>query len=398
MIIQTFSSVFLLVATLVCLYYFILTIVALIPRKRSKYPYWENATLTFAVVIPAHNEEKMILRALRSCEEQNYPKEKYKVYVVADNCTDRTAIIATEQGAICLERYDENYKGKGFALEWGFERILPEGQDAVVVLDADCTLDPHALRVFDYYLQKGEKVLQANYVVLNPDESPISYAVAVGNVIENDLFYAPKSELGLAVFLRGTGMVFRQDILARHPWQSRSIVEDSEYSLVLLRDRITVKFVKEVSVSSEFPSSWKQLKVQRTRWAGGNLGFAKTDALKLMLEGFAKGRFVLVDAGWTLLALSRPLVLLGLAIGLGLGTISAWNSPGPISDALLFTGLILLSAYGVYFGLGVLLLGVNLKRILLLLGTPAVVVKLIAISLFGLIGIDRTVWAQTPRN
>lgn len=223
---------------------------------------------TFAILIPAHNEENSISATLQSCGELNYPKEKYKVFVIADNCTDRTADIVRQNGATCFERFDEEKKGKGFALEWGFKQILPEGYDALVVLDADCQLANHALRIFDNYLKKGEKVLQANDAASNPDSNAMSYAVAIGNLIENRLFYAPKSKLGLAVFLRGTGMVFRREILEKHPWNTHSVVEDVEYTLRLIKNGIKVNFVNEVKVSSEFPATKDQLRVQRERWAG----------------------------------------------------------------------------------------------------------------------------------
>ena len=233
MLVQIVCILFLFPAALVCLYYVFLALFALISRKENV-SIQGNPAHTFAIIIPAHNEEQTISTALHSCAGLDYPKDKYKIFVIADNCSDKTAEIAREKGAVCLVRYNEEEKGKGFALEWGFKQILPEGHDALVVLDADCQLDGHALRAFDYYLKQGEKVLQANDVASNPDNNAMSYAVAVGNLIENRLFYAPKSRLGLAVFLRGTGMVFRREVLEQHPWQAHSIVEDAEYTLRLM--------------------------------------------------------------------------------------------------------------------------------------------------------------------
>jgi glycosyltransferase involved in cell wall biosynthesis len=122
-----------------------------------------NPSHTFAIVIPAHNEEKTLSTTLHSCAGLNYPKDKYKIFVIADNCSDRTAEIARDNGAVCLERYNEEEKGKGFALEWGFKQILPEGHDALVVLDADCQLDGHACEPLTLF-EKGESI-QANDVV-----------------------------------------------------------------------------------------------------------------------------------------------------------------------------------------------------------------------------------------
>ena len=77
----------------------------------------------YAIVIAARNEEKVIANLLDSIKKQDYPKELITTFVVADNCTDKTAKIARDCGAICYERFDNERKTKGFALEYLFERI-----------------------------------------------------------------------------------------------------------------------------------------------------------------------------------------------------------------------------------------------------------------------------------
>ena len=49
---------------------------------------------------------------------QDYPKEFYKVFLVADNCTDNTAEIARARGAHVYERENKVEKGKGYALDY----------------------------------------------------------------------------------------------------------------------------------------------------------------------------------------------------------------------------------------------------------------------------------------
>jgi 1,2-diacylglycerol 3-beta-glucosyltransferase len=395
MFLQILCILFLFPAALVCLYYVFLALFALISRKENL-SIEGNPAHTFAIVIPAHNEEQTISTALHSCAGLDYPKDKYKIFVIADNCSDRTAEIARDNGASCLERNNEEKKGKGFALEWGVKQILPEEQDALVVLDADCQLDHHALRVFDYHLKKGEKVLQANDAASNPDNNAMSYAVAVGNLIENRLFYVPKSRLGLSVFLRGTGMVFRREVLEQLPWQARSIVEDAEYTLRLMESGIKVRFIDEVKVFSEFPDQKDQLTAQRIRWAR-NLSFSKTQSFRLIWEGIIQRRGMLTDAGWTLLVLSRPLVLLELSLAIVLGLFCVLFLPGLLSNGLFAVGLILLLMQFCYFGLGVVLLGLNSRRIVLLLRSPATIGRLILISLSGVFGARGNIWARTPR-
>lgn len=395
------SLIFIVPLFLLCAYYIGLGLFVIILSLRQKKNVSEENRKnkhTFAIVMPAHNEEDTLSLALDSCASLDYPKNMYEVFVIADNCTDETEDVANSYGVNVLTRKDEINRGKGFALTWAFEQILPKEHDAIIILDADCKLDRHALRAFDVCLENGEKVLQSKYVVSNPDESPISYVSAVGNLIENDLFYWPKSELGLSVFLRGTGMVFAREILETYPWAAHSIVEDAEYSITLLRNGIRVVFLDDVAVASEFPANEEQLKVQRTRWASGNLTFGKYEAIKLMWQGIKNMDLVLADAGWTFLTLSRPLALLIMLLAL-VTSGGAYIIYGGADSKLLFNfaiilGLILLG----YFFVGIGMLGINKHRIMLLLSAPIVIIKLVVISLLGLLGVNKDLWARTPRS
>jgi 1,2-diacylglycerol 3-beta-glucosyltransferase len=386
------------IAGMICLYYLALAAWSLCVRTSTREPQAEYGRHTFAIVIPAHNEEGGIAQAVKSCVGLDYPKDKYRIYVVADNCMDRTAQLAEQAGANCLVRTDPANRGKGYALEWAFARIVPLGHDAVLVMDADCTLEADALRVFDRCLGEGAQVLQANDVVSNPNESPMTYVLAVGNVIENELFYAPKSRLGLAVFLRGTGMVFRREVLLEHPWQANSLVEDVEYTLGLLEQGTRVRFVQEVRVASPFPVNHQQLSVQRVRWAKGNIGFGESRALALVGKGLARRSLLLCDAGWTLLVLSRPLVLLELALALVMSGLAVLVAPGSTSRTLLGTVGVLMMLQGAYLTAGIGLLGLDRTRLRLLLKAPMVILYLIVIAIKSLVGRGESTWERTPRS
>ena len=101
----------------------------------------------FMAVIPAHNEEAVIKNLVESLTAQNYPKELYDIYVIADNCTDKTAAIAKECGALVYERFDEKNKTKGHALSWFLNKKIQENADydAFCVFDADNIVDKNFL-------------------------------------------------------------------------------------------------------------------------------------------------------------------------------------------------------------------------------------------------------------
>ena len=100
-----------------------------------------------AVLIAARNEEAVIGQLLDSVRAQNYPPELLDAYVVADNCTDATAVIARAHGAEVFARQDTRHVGKGYALQFLLDRIRERRHyDAYLVLDADNILDPNFVR------------------------------------------------------------------------------------------------------------------------------------------------------------------------------------------------------------------------------------------------------------
>jgi len=393
--------VFLLVAfaAAVAFYYFLLAVVAFWNRTPNAETVDNDKKiwLKFAVLVPAHNEEKSISSTIESCLSLDYPWDKFQVFAIADNCTDDTASIARKMGATVLERHDPVHRGKGFALKWALDQLMKKDFDAFLVIDADCVVDVSTLRRFNYHLQQGVEVLQANDVTLNPDESVMSYALAVGNIIENDLFYVPKSKLKLAVFLRGTGMVFHRQVFEKFPWNAHSIVEDADYTLTLLRNGVVIKFVPEVKVASPFPASQNQLVVQRKRWAQGTIKFSKLYGFKIIWQGIKARNLLMIDGGWTLLVLSKPLVLLELGISLFLAIVNVKINPGNFSSFLLFFAIAAFLLQVVYFVTGISLLGLNSRRIRFLLHSPNVFIRLIFIAMGALFKNVQTIWTKTPR-
>jgi cellulose synthase/poly-beta-1,6-N-acetylglucosamine synthase-like glycosyltransferase len=352
---------------------------------------------SFAIVIPAHNEETTLPRALESCAALDYPKEKIAVYVIADNCTDRTAEVAWQHGAACLVRQDEQKRGKGFALEWALPQLLADGREAVVVLDADCTMDSHALLAFDRHLAGGARVLQASYVVGNPDASPISYILALANVLENDCYFAPKSVLGLAVMLRGTGMVLHRDVLLQFPWRAQSVTEDSEYSYQLLKKGIRVRFLNAVRVASDFPVTRDQLTTQRNRWIAG-IRTGVPQGIKLFWHGILTRRLALIDAGFNTLMAGRFLVILQWVATVALAIVCMWAAPAGWGVAFLCTTLAVALGYVAYIAGGVVLLGLNMKRIWLLMHIPVVTTRYLQMAVLAIIRSGAAKWNRTPRS
>ncbi len=345
----------------------------------------------FVFVVPAHNEESGITATIQSLLSVQYPRELFDVVVVADNCTDATAEKARAAGAICLERYDVQNRGKGYALRYAFTELLPKGYDAVVVVDADTVVSSNFLSVLDARLDRGERVIQAYYGVSNPDESILTYLFQVGNLIENKLFWVPKQDYGLPIVLRGNGMCFASDILITHPWNAFSIVEDTEYGLLLIKNGIRIHFAADIGVFATQPETLQQAFAQRVRWASGNATLTKGRALGLIKTGIMNSNVALIDFGISLIVGSRPLLLLmnillfASAVVSGSILLQIWASS------------LLLAQFG-YIGCGVLLNGITLKKMGYLLASPFYLAWLTMVSVMGLAGFRKNQWTRTARQ
>lgn len=245
-----------------------LTIVRELGARASR----RACTHRFAVVIPAHNEQNVIKSSLRSIFSCDYPEDLFDVYVVADNCTDRTADAARAAGARVLERHDKNLRGKQHALKWAFQHILPDNSldiyDAVVVLDADNHVDRNFLRVLDGYLAEGHKVIQGYVETKNPCDSWVTanYAYMFWYLCRLQM---ARTVLGLSAWLAGTGLCISTDILRRIGWNVTTLVDDVEYTCQLLLAGERVVFAPGAVVYDQKPVGLRDSMKQRLRWVRG---------------------------------------------------------------------------------------------------------------------------------
>jgi cellulose synthase/poly-beta-1,6-N-acetylglucosamine synthase-like glycosyltransferase len=222
----------------------------------------------FAVVIPAHNEQKVIFDSVKSILTAHYPRDKFTVNVVADNCSDDTVQCAQNAGAKVWERHNLLQRGKQFALEWAFDQIDLENFDAVVILDADNQIDPKFFLVLDHHLQTGHKVLQAYEETQNPNDSWVS--------MNNAYIYwymfrlqMIRTALGMSAWLAGTGVCISTEVLKNIGWQVTTLVDDVEFTCRLLLNGEKVILAEGAVLYDQKPVRLMDSMKQRLRWIRG---------------------------------------------------------------------------------------------------------------------------------
>ena len=169
MTIHLFSSIEIIILTSI-LYLYFLAIFSILSKRQRRVKF--EPLHRFGIIVPAHNEEKVIAKTLHSLKDMDYPHGLYEIIVIADDCTDNTAKIVREMGMCCMERFDNSKRGKGYALQWAFRNIKLAKYDAFVVIDADTVVMADFLKIMNNRLCNGDKVIQGYYDVLNPERSP----------------------------------------------------------------------------------------------------------------------------------------------------------------------------------------------------------------------------------
>jgi hypothetical protein len=250
----------------------------------------------FTILVPAHDEELVIARTLRSFERLDYPRDRFTVHVVADNCTDRTAEIVTASPWQVHVRDAPDQPGKSRALNWLLGRLDAEQLDLVVVVDADTVVDPDMLHQFDAAFTDGVDVVQGRYRVLDAGANSAAALRSAAMAARHHLRPLGRVRLGGSCGLFGNGMAFRSEVLARHPWRDH-LVEDAELQLRLLLDGTRVAYAPHARVEAEMPSSLAASTTQHQRWELGRSQLAR-EFLPRLVTGLRRPgqRIAKVDA------------------------------------------------------------------------------------------------------
>ncbi|MGH3607635.1 MAG: glycosyltransferase family 2 protein [Pseudonocardiaceae bacterium] len=353
--------------------YLLILLGAAVVGKRGVRPRADRS-LGLVVLIPAHDEERQIAGTLESVLASDYPSERRRVLVVADNCSDRTADVARSQGVEVWERRDLAQRGKGFALTWAFARLSEDASVAgVCIVDADCRISANLLSAMAARLGAGAEAVQAPYLVSNPEESQKSALRWAGFALFNVVRPLGREQLGMSAGLFGTGLAMSRGLMRRSPWQAHSYAEDREQHMRWVLDGARVVFAPEAEVTSPATGSGTGVRARESRWESGRLRLAMTLAPSLLARAVRQREMRALDAalepilmpqsllaacgltgvGAALLARDRLSKRLALAAVLGqsvyvIGGLAVTRAPRPVWAALLTAPRFLAERLGLF--------------------------------------------------
>ena len=235
-----------------------------------------DSAVSFAFVVPAHDEASTIEKTLLSLQSVNYPKDCVRILVIADNCSDQTAPVARGMGVVVYERQHATRRSKGFALEDTLPKILADESllrvDAFVIVDADTVVDKNVLKALAPLVDEGGDWIQGLDLVANPEDSWRTKLLALGFALFNGSFQVGSEALGMGAHLRGNGMSLSRKGLQRIGWTSNGLAEDLEFSWTLRLAGERVRFASHAKFYADMPISPSASANQRRRWEKGRHG------------------------------------------------------------------------------------------------------------------------------
>ncbi len=268
--------------------------VSLVKKKR---PHTHEPTPhNFAVMISARNEESVIAGLIDSIKKQDYPSELVTVFVVADNCTDSTASVAREAGAVVYERQDKTRVGKGYALEFLLARLREDyprdAFDAYFVFDADNILTPNYITEMNKTYSDGYKALTSYRNSKNYGDNWISAGYALWFLREAKYLNNARMILGTSCAVSGTGFLVDRSILEGDDgyatWKYFLLTEDIELSTAKVIDGEIIGYCDDAMFFDEQPITFKQSWDQRIRWAKGFLQVFRSYGRRLIRGLFGR--------------------------------------------------------------------------------------------------------------
>lgn len=350
----------------------------------------------FAILVPAHNEELLVATLCQSLLEVDYPSDKFEIFIVADNCSDKTADICRHYPLQVLERHDPANAGKGQALAWALQKIALDQFDAVFMVDADNYVDPAILRELSRMLNTGEQAIQCFNAVGNRDDSWFTQLLFVSRTIGNLLYHEAKYRLDLSSYLMGNGLCFKSELLQRRGWTAFSAGEDWEYYAQLVEDNIKIAFAAKARVFHQESRSLNQATSQRLRWSSGRFSIAKTLGLRLFMKGIRERNWLVLDA-------SFPLIFPNYSLQINLTLCALFFAFLLPSSSLKFFFLLsflgLLAGQFLLFLAGAFIAGSLLKIFCAMLYVPLFLVWKSVIDILSFTGIYRgDRWVRTRRH
>ena len=228
------------------------------------------------ILIPAHNEEKVIAYTIEAMLKLEYPNDKLDILVINDGSSDHTADIvhgyAVKDSRLRLYNVPkgEGGKGKSRALNLGLKQTDAE---YIAVYDADNTPDPSALKYLMIQMLQDQTLGAAlgKFRTVNKKRNLLTRFINIETLGFQSMLQAGRWKMFKIATLPGTNLVIRRSLVNKlNGWDEDAITEDSELSIRIYKEGYRIKYVPYSVTYEQEPEAWNVWIKQRTRWVQGN--------------------------------------------------------------------------------------------------------------------------------
>lgn len=309
----------------------------------------------YAVVVSARNESGVIGNLISSIRSQNYPSELVDIFVIADNCTDNTAEVARNAGAIVYERFNTEQVGKGYALDWLFKIIDKEHADknyeAYMIFDADNVIDPNYIKEMNKVFDNGYRIITSYRNSKNYDTNWISAGYSLWFLREARYLNNARMHLGTSCAVSGTGFLVSADVIRENGgWIHHLLTEDIEFTTDSIAKGEKIGYCANAVLYDEQPTKFSQSYTQRLRWAKGFYQVFANYGGKLF-KGILKGSFSCFDMLMTIMP-AMLLTLVSIAINLVAIPVGAVTHSPDLPMLVKTLVQTIMNFYGMFFLMG----------------------------------------------
>ena len=245
-------------------------ITCLFAFKRKKVNIQNNKWHKFGILIPSRNEEEVIGDILDSLDRQDYPKDYYSIYVIPNNCTDKTREVAINKKAQIID-IDIPVKSKGEVLNYTFQYLENTDIDAYVIFDADNIVDRNFLQAMNEELNNGYQVVQGFRDAKIPNDNYLTGGYTMFYYIQNTFLNQSRRNLNMSAVINGTGFCVLKSVIDEYGFSVKTLTEDSEFTGLCALRGIKIGYASRAITYDEHPTDFKVSWKQRKRWSSGSL-------------------------------------------------------------------------------------------------------------------------------
>jgi len=224
----------------------------------------------YGFLLAARNESVVIADLIKSIQAQNYPSDMIDIFVVADNCTDNTAEVARNAGAIVFERFNKEQVGKGYALNYLLDNIKElygdSHYDGYFVFDADNLLHPNYVAEMNKVFNQGYRIVTSYRNSKNFDTNWITSGYSIWFLREAKYLNNSRMKLGTSCAVSGTGFLVNSAVFRENGgWKHHLLTEDIEFSVDSILHGETIGYCGSAMFYDEQPVTFAQSWNQRLR-------------------------------------------------------------------------------------------------------------------------------------